>query len=150
MRRRYPEMRKLELKQLAGALLSTDSSAAWRALKDKIKAYNRGQLPHAKDILPALYEFLDSDEAFKGIPAQSPAPPNKGIAGRDWEGLKDALTWSLTSGTFLDRQFYALDSKSGSGAPGIRPVYFCSIAGDKFLPRVSKCRLFALRLWEYY
>jgi len=127
-------------------LLSADSSAARRALKDKIKAYNRGQLPHAKPILPALYGLLESDEAFKGMPVLPPAPLNWGTASRDWEGLKDALTWSLTSGTFLDRQFYALDSKSESGTPRIRPVYFCSMAGGNFLPRVSKCRLFALRL----
>jgi len=113
-------------------------------LKDKIKAYNRGQLPHAKDILPALYELIDSDETFKEMPAQLPAPPDKSTAGRGWEGLKTALTRSLTSGTFLDRQFYALDSKSGSGAPRIRPVYFWSIAGDGFLPNDSKCKLFTL------
>lgn len=129
--------------------MSGDSSAARRVLKDKIKAYNRGQLPHAKVILPALYELMDSDETFKEIPAQLPAPPYPIISGSCWEGLKTALTWSLTSGTFLDRQFYALDSKSGSGAPRIRPVYFWSKAGDGFLPKDSKCRLFALGPWEY-
>ena len=139
----------MELKQLARALLSTDSSAARCAFKDKIKAYNRGQLPHAKDILPALYELMESDEAFKEMPGQPPAHPNPDAAGGDWERLKDALTWSLTSGTFLDCQFYALDSKSsGSGVPRIRPVYFCSVAGDRFLPKVSKRRLFALGMWE--
>jgi len=60
----------LELKQLARTLLSTDSGPARRALKDKIKAYNRGELPYAKDILPALYRLMESDAAFEE-PARS-------------------------------------------------------------------------------
>lgn len=108
-----------------------------------IKAYSRGQLPHAKDVLPALYELMETDEAFKVMPAQPPAASNQGVAGRDWKGLRDALTWSLTSGAFLDSQFYALDSKSWPDTPRIRPVYFCSTAGGAFLPKLLKCRLFA-------
>lgn len=138
----------MELKQLARILLSTDSSPTLQALKDKIEAYTRGQLPHAKDILPSLYELMDSDEAFKETPTQPLAPPNKAITGGDREGLKDALTWSLTSGTFLDSQFYALDSKSLSGAPEVRPVYFCSIVGGTFLPKLIKCKFFAPGLWN--
>jgi len=131
----------LELKQLARTLLSTDSGPARRALKDKIKAYNRGELPYAKDILPALYRLMESDAAFEE-PARSPKPSDQEIAGGDWERLKDALTRSLTSGTFLDSQFYALDYKSRSDAPRIRPVYFCSIAGGALLPKLLKCKFF--------
>ena len=136
---RYPELRELEVKQLARTLLSTDSSSVMHALKGKIEAYIRGQLPHAKDILPVLYELMESGEAFKETPAQPPAPSKQDIDDGDWEELKDALTWSLTSGTFLDSQFYALDSKSRSGTPGLRPVYFCSITGGTFLPKLLKC-----------
>jgi len=50
-----------------------------------IKAYSRGQLPHAKDVLPALYEPMESDEAFKKTPAQPrPAASNQGVAGEGW------------------------------------------------------------------
>ena len=138
----------MELKQLARTLLSTDSSPVLQALKDKIEAYTRGQLPHAKDILPSLYELMDSDEASKETPTQPFVPPNQAIAGGDWEGLKDALTWSLTSGTFLDSQFYVLDSKSLSGTPEVRPVYFCSIVGGTFLPKLIKCKFFASGSWS--
>ena len=146
-RYRYPELRKLELKQLARKLLSGSSSAR-RALKDKIQAYSYGKLPHAKDVFPALHELMESDEAFKQTLTQPPAHFNQGAAGEDWERLKDALTSSITSGAFLDSQFYALDSRSGSGAPRIRPVYFCSSAGGAFLPKLLKCRFFVLRLGE--
>jgi len=135
----------LELKQLARTLLSTDSGPARRALKDKIKAYNRGELPYAKDILPALYQLMESDAAFKEEPVRSSKPSDQEIAGGDWR-LMDALTRSLTSGTFLDSQFYALDYKLRSGAPRIRPVYFSSMAGGALLPRLLKCKFFTPEL----
>ena len=126
---------------MARTLLSTDSSPALHVLKDKINAYAAGQLPHAKDILPALYELMETDEAFKETTplAPPPAPSKRVTAGGDWEGLKDALIWSLASGSFLDSQFYALDSKPRAGVPMIRPIYFCSMVGGTFLPRLVKC-----------
>ena len=125
------------MKQLARTLLSTESSPALRALKDKIKAYAAGQLPHAKDILPTLYELMETDEAFKATPLS--APSERVIAEGDWERLKDALTWSLTSGSFLDSKFYALDSKPRAGVPMTRPIYFCSMMGRTFSSRLVKC-----------
>jgi hypothetical protein len=146
---RYPELRELELKQLARTLSSKDSNLALHTLKDKIKAYTRGQLPRAKDILPALYELLDSDGMFEETPPQLFPAPKHGIPGGGWEALKDALAQSLTSGSFLDSQFYALDSKR-AGAPTIRPIYFCSMAGGTFLPKLIKCGFSALGLQEHY
>jgi len=130
-------------------LLSTDSGPVLDALKGKIKAYTRGQLPHAKEILLALYGLTERGEPFKKTPVQSPAPSKHGIAGGDRKRLKDALTWSLTSGSFLDSQFYALDSRLPAGAPKIRPIYFCSIAGGTFSSKLVKRGFCALGLSEY-
>ena len=138
LRCRYPELRELELEQLAHTLLSTDSGPVLDALKDKIKFYTRGQLPHAKEILMALYELMERSEPFKKTPVQSPAPSKRGIACGDRKSLKDALTWSLTSGSFLDSQFYALDSRPPAGAPRIRPIYFCSMVGGTFSSKLVK------------
>ena len=129
------------MKQLARALLSTDSDPALHALKGKIKAYTRGRLPHAKDVLPALYELMGKGEEFKETPTKPLVPPKQGVVGGGWNGLKYALTWSLTSGSFLDSKFYALDSNPQAGAPTIRPIYFSSLADRTFLPRVVKCKL---------
>ena len=138
--RRYPELRDLELRQLAQAFLSTDSGPVLNALKDKIKAYTRGHLSHAKDVLPALYELMERGETPEETPTEPPAPPKQDVTGGDWKRLKDALTWSLTSGSFLDSQVYALDSEPQTGVPTIRPIYFCSMVGGNFLHKVVKCK----------
>jgi len=131
-------------------LVSTDSSPVLDALKDKIKAYTNGQLSHAEDVLPALYELMERNEPFKEPPAQSPVPSKRNIAGGDWKRLKDALTWSLTSGSFLDSQFYALDSKPPAGVPKIRPIYFCSMVGGAFSSKLVKRGFYTPGLQEYH
>ena len=41
--------------------------------------------------------------------------------------LKGVLTWSVTPDSLLGSQFHALGSKPRADAPGIWPVYFCSL-----------------------
>ena len=78
-------------------------------------------------------------------PARPPAPSEQAT---DWEKLKDALTWSMGSGSFLDSQFYALDSKPRAGTPTIRQIYFCSTVFSGILPRLVKCRFSIPGRWE--
>jgi len=111
-------------------------------LKIKIKSYAHGELPHAEHVLPALYELMESDESVKETPLPAAAPPNRQATGGDWEGLKKALTSSLTSGTFLDSQFYAVESRSSTSLPKIRPVYFCSTVGGSFASKLVACKTF--------
>jgi len=108
----------------------------------KIKSYTHGELPHTEDALPALYELMESDESIKETTLPTAASPNKQATGGDWEGLKKALTSSLTSGTFLDSQFYAVESKSSTGLPKIRPVYFCSAVSGSFASKLVACKTF--------
>ena len=133
-------MRELELRQLARELLSSDLSHALGSLKEKIKSYTDGQLPHAEHILPALYELMESNESVTERPLSALEPSNEqGVTGGDWDGLKTALTGSLTSGTFLDSQFYAVELRSSTGLPKIRLVYFCSAVGGSFAFKLTAC-----------
>ena len=136
---RYPELRELELRQLARTLLSSDFDPTLELLKVKIKHYTHGQLPHAEDILPALYELMESGELVKEEPVVATVSPDQQVAGGNWEALKKALTDSLTSGTFLDSQFYAVESWSSIGSPKIRPIYFCSTVGGSLAPKLVAC-----------
>jgi hypothetical protein len=137
---RYPELRELELRQLARVLLSSDSGPTLELLKTKVKSYAHGELQHAEDILPDLYELMEGNESLeeKPLPAVVQHNPTCG----DWEGLKTALTNSLESGTFLDSQFYAVESRSPTGLPKIRPVYFCSTVGGSFASKLVSRKVF--------
>ena len=136
---RYPELRELELRQLARLLLSSNSRSTLQVLMTKIRSYARGGLSHAEHILPALYELMENETSVEEAPLPAAATSNRQVTNRDWEGLKRALTTSLTSGTFLDSQFYAVESKSSTGSPRIRPVYFCSMAGGSFASALAAC-----------
>ena len=136
-------MRELELRQLARVLLSSDSDHVLGMLKAKIRSYCHGELPHAEDILPTLYKLMESDESVKETSLPAAAPLNQQASSGDWEGLKSALTDSLASGTFLDSQFYAVESRSLTGLPKIRPMYFCSMVGGSFASRLVACESLA-------
>ena len=87
---------------------------------------------------------MESDESVRVPPMWRLLPvaasPDQRATGGDWEGLKKALTSSLTSGTFLDSQFYAVESRSSTGLPKIRPIYFCSEVGDSFASKLVACK----------
>jgi hypothetical protein len=106
----------------------------------KVQSYTYGELPHAEDILPALYELMESDGSLKETPLSVAASPNEQAIWGGWEGLKKALTRSLTSGTFLDSQFYAVESRSPTGLLKILPIYFCSEVGGSFAPKLVACK----------
>jgi len=140
-------LRELELRQLARVLLSSDSGPTLELLKTKAKSYAHGELPHAEDVLPALYELMESDESVEETPLPAAAPLNQETTGGNWEGLKKALTSSLASGTFLDSQFYAVESRSLAGLPKIRPIYFCSTVSGSFASKLVACKSFT---WVMY
>ena len=55
---RYPELRGLEIRQLARTLLSSNPDPTLESLKKKINFYTHGQLPRGKPIITVLYEPL--------------------------------------------------------------------------------------------
>jgi hypothetical protein len=142
---RYPEIRELELRQLARVLLSSDSGPTLESFKEKVKCYTHGELPHGGHVISTLYEFMESDESVEETP-----PTLTAAATVDQQvtieelmralQLGRALAVSLTSGTFLDSQFYAVESKSSTGMPNIRPIYFCSRLSDYFMFKLMACK----------
>jgi hypothetical protein len=67
----------------------------------------------------------------------------KRALGEERVGLKRALIDSLSSGTFLDSQFYAVESRSIIGSPKIRPIYFCSRVDEEFMSELMACESLA-------
>ena len=135
---RYPELRDLEVRQFARALLSVDSATTMQSLQKGIESYTHGRLPHATHVISTIYELMESDDSVEvdEIPLPAATSSDQQTLSRDWTGLKKALISSLTSGTFLDSQFYAVESKSSSGLPKLRPIYFCSMVDDSIVSRL--------------
>ena len=136
---RYPELRELEIRELARTLLSSNSGPTLKSLKKKINRYTHGQLAHGRHIISVLYELMEGDASVEETPLPEAATSNQHVDG-DWTGLKRALTSSLTSGTFLDSQFYAVEPGSSTDPPKVRPVYFCSTVGGSFISKLMACK----------
>ena len=109
-------------------------------MKAKINSHASGQFSHAEDVLPALYELMESEEPVGEASLPIVVPTNQQVVGEDWDGLKKALTSSLISGTSLSSQFYAVESRSSTGSPRVRLIYFCSAVGGSFASNLVERR----------
>jgi len=137
----FPEIREVQVEHLAHNLLSSVEPWKTAALKRKIEYYTSGSLPHAQDVLPALYHRLANPLSISmHTPRPPQAPPRDGF---DWQVLKAELTRSLSSGTFLNMELYAPASRSESGGqPELRPLYFCSAVGGEYTAKILSCTFF--------
>ena len=128
----------VQVEHLARSLLS--SSEPWKtaALKRKIECYTAGGLPHAQEVLPALYRRFANPQLLRPVTAPMPlrTPPGDGF---DWQVLKAELTKSLSSGAFLNMELYAPTSKSSGSQPKLRPLYFCSAVGSECTIKILYC-----------
>ena len=137
---RYPELKELRLRQLARVLLSSEPDRTLVSLKKKIESYTRGELPHAKHVVSGLYKLMENDESIEEPPLPPTVHSNQQNADGDWAGLKKSLTSSLTSGTFLDSQFY-VESRSSTASPAkTRQLYFCSSVNSSFTSKLMACK----------
>jgi len=83
-----------------------------------------------------LSELMESDELVEETPLPAATPLNEEATGGDWEELTRALTSSLTSGTFIDSQFYAVESRPSTGLPEIRPIHFYSMVRGSLVSKL--------------
>lgn len=139
---RFPEIRDLQVEHLARNLLSSIEPWKTVALKQKIEIYTSGSLPHAQDVLPALYRQLANPRLLSmRAPHPFPAPPRGDF---NWQALKSELTKSLSTGTFLNMELHALKSKPSGGKPKLRPLYFCRAVGGEYTTKILTCTLLCL------
>ncbi|KAF9793428.1 hypothetical protein BJ322DRAFT_1103822 [Thelephora terrestris] len=134
----YPKLRELELRQLARVLLSSEPGTTLASFKEKVKCYTHGKLPYGGHVISTLYELMESDESVKETPLAVAASVER-VPGEEWAGLRRALISSLSSGTFLDSQFYAVESRSTTSSPKLRPIYFCSRVDKNLMSRLVTC-----------
>jgi hypothetical protein len=133
----FPEIREVQVEHLARNLLSSIEPWKAAALKRKIEVYTSGALPHAQDVLPALYHRL-ANPLRLSMRTPHPFPlPQRGDF--NWGALKNELMKSMGSGTFLDMELRAPESKSPAGQQNLRPLYFCSAIGGEYTAKILSC-----------
>lgn len=140
----FPDVREAQVEHLARNLLSSIEPWKTAALKRKIEFYTSGVLPHAQDVLPALYHRLANPRTMSmRTPHPVQTPPKDGF---DWQVLKSELTKSLSSGAFLNMELYAPASRLSGGQPQLRPLYFCSAVCGEYTTKILSCALFWLTI----
>lgn len=138
------------MEHLARSLLSSGDPWKTAALKRKIECYVSGTLPHAQEVLPALYHRLANPQSLRSVTPLMPIPhpfrmpPRDGF---DWQVLKAELTKSLGSGAFLNMELCAPASRLSDGRLKLRPLYFCSAVGGECITKILSC---AFLLVNYY
>lgn len=127
----------IQVEHLARNLLSSIDPWKTAALKRKIEIYTSGALPHAQDVLPALYHRLANPRLLSvRTPHLFQIPPRGDF---DWQPLRRELTKSLSTGTFLNMELHAPESRSSSGQLKLRPLYFCSAVGGEYIAKMLSC-----------
>ena len=136
----FPEIMEVQVEHLARNLLSSIEPWKTAALKRKIEVYTSGALPHAQEVLPALYHRLASPRL---LPMRTPHQFQMPLRGDfDWRILKRELTKSLSTGTFLNMELRAPEFRSSSGQLKLRPLYFCGAAGGEYTTKILSCKVF--------
>lgn len=140
----FPEVREVQAEHLARNLLSSIEPWKAAALKRKIEVYTSGALPHAQDVLPTLYHRLANPLRLS---MRTPHPfqlPQRGDF--NWGALKNELMKSMSSGTFLNMELYAPESRSPAGQQNLRPLYFCSAIGGEYTAKILSCTFFLVSI----
>ena len=101
----------MELKQLPTDLHKSNSKKLVGSLKEKVRNYGEGSAPHCSEAFVILFDDLWNrslpdtpmfTQASEMVGHQKPSKPSHSRL----TTLKEVLTGSLTSGTFLDLKIY--------------------------------------------
>lgn len=124
----------IQVEHLARNLLSSIEPWKTAALKRKIEIYTSGVLPHAQEVLPALYHRLANPRLLSMRTPHIFQMPQR--CDFDWQPLRRELTKSLSTGIFLNMELHAPESRSSSGQLKLRPLYFCSAIGSEYIAKI--------------
>lgn len=127
----------MQIEHLARNLVSSIEPWKTVALKRKIETYTSGALPYAQEVLPTLYNRLANPRLLSMRTSHPLPPPSR--SDFNWQVLKNELTKSLSTGTFLNVEFHALESRSSDCQPKLRPLYFCKTVGGEHTTKMLSC-----------
>lgn len=153
----YAEIRDLYVGQLAHVWVTDSTETTRTNVEKKIDSFAQGDLPHATEMLRALWKTANKEEPIEAPSnVSSKASPFFCVASSryakvltsriqpdqvpsraaQWGSLKTALMRSIRTGVFFDRKYWARNFKKGDV---LKPVYFSSTIMDDKTHQLNKC-----------
>jgi len=105
-------------------------------LKDKLAAFSQSQLTRAADALAMIWSGVSGplDQLAPDPKSASPAAP---ILLPNWHRVRLALLKSISTGTFIDIQFYAYNAIGNNVPLDPRPLFTSSIVVEEWAPAIT-------------
>jgi len=105
-------------------------------LKDKLAAFSQSQLSRAADALAMIWSGV-SGLAPKPKFASPAAPILLPSLLPNWHRVRLALLKSISTGTFIDIQFYAYNAIGNNVPLDPRPLFTSSIVVEEWAPAIT-------------
>ena len=112
-------------------------------LREKIAALSQSQMLHATDVLAMIWNGVIGSRDLQMPDSKSP-PFVQPTFFLNWLRVKLALLKSISTGTFIDVQFFAYNAIDNDTPVDLRPLYTSSIAIEKWGAAIATRKLESL------
>ena len=111
-------------------------SATRKELHEKISTLSQSRFPYATDVLAMIWNGIMGP---LDLPTLEPEPSSllNTLPFLNWHRVKVALLQSITTGIFIDIQFFAYNAINDGLPVDPRPLYVSSIATQRWGPAIT-------------
>lgn len=131
---RYEEVRSIQVIHLSSVWLSgnqNESKALHKKLDEVIDSYAAGRLEHAAEAIYSLWKLTRITRPLSSILKIQEEPEVDVVIERT--DMRSQLIWSMQGGSFLQREYWARQSRGGS----VGPIYLPDPGWSSKFPRVD-------------
>ena len=107
-----------------------------RRLREKIASLSQPQVKSAADALSTIWSCMDGPLRLLAAPSKS-TPSVLSAPWPNWHRVKIALLKSITTGVFIDAQFYAFNRIAIDFPFYPKPLYTSSIVTEEWGPAIT-------------
>ena len=115
-------------------------SATRKELREKIVGLSPSQLLRATDTLAMIWDGMVGPLDLPTLEPE-PSPSLKPLPFLNWDRVKLALLKSISTGTFIDAQFFAYGAVRNGLPMDLRPLYTSSIVVQEWGAAITTRRL---------
>ena len=140
----FPEIQAMQVSYLVRKVkeepTGNTENATRKQFREKIATLSQSQLLRAADTLATIWDGIVGPLCPPTLePRKSPFP--KPFPFRNLDGVKLALLKSISTGTFIDVQFFAYNAISDGLPVDPRPLYTSSIVMKRWGAAITTCKV---------